>query len=76
MGFAMRRIRCTSKVGARPAGLRAQCHRHTAAHTIVVLEGRLEANLVGRDCVFHRHQVVVRKYHERSAANAAQLRPL
>jgi quercetin dioxygenase-like cupin family protein len=27
-----------------PAGLRAQRHRHTAAHTIVVLEGRLEAN--------------------------------
>lgn len=27
-----------------PAGLRARRHRHTAAHTIVVLEGRLEAN--------------------------------
>src|SRR5680860_970465 len=27
-----------------PAGLKAQWHRHTAAHTIVVLEGRLEAN--------------------------------
>ena len=27
-----------------PAGLRARRHRHTAAHTIVVLEGRLAAN--------------------------------
>ena len=27
-----------------PPGLRARWHRHTAAHTIVVLEGRLEAN--------------------------------
>lgn len=27
-----------------PAGLTARRHRHTAAHTIVVLEGRLEAN--------------------------------
>ena len=27
-----------------PAGLRAQWHRHTAAHTVVVLEGRLEVN--------------------------------
>jgi quercetin dioxygenase-like cupin family protein len=27
-----------------PAGLRARSHRHTAAHTVVVLEGRLEAN--------------------------------
>jgi quercetin dioxygenase-like cupin family protein len=27
-----------------PAGLVAQWHRHTAAQTIVVLEGRLEAN--------------------------------
>jgi quercetin dioxygenase-like cupin family protein len=27
-----------------PAGLQARSHRHTAAHTIVVLEGRLEAN--------------------------------
>ena len=27
-----------------PAGLRGQWHRHTAAHTIVVLEGRLEVN--------------------------------
>ncbi len=27
-----------------PAGLRARSHRHTAAHTIVVLEGRLLAN--------------------------------
>lgn len=27
-----------------PPGLRARPHRHTAAHTIVVLEGRLEVN--------------------------------
>jgi quercetin dioxygenase-like cupin family protein len=27
-----------------PPGLKARWHRHTAAHTIVVLEGRLEAN--------------------------------
>jgi quercetin dioxygenase-like cupin family protein len=27
-----------------PAGLQARRHRHTAAHTIVVLEGRLEVN--------------------------------
>ncbi|TMB91538.1 MAG: cupin domain-containing protein, partial [Chloroflexi bacterium] len=27
-----------------PAGLRGRTHRHTAAHTIVVLEGQLDAN--------------------------------
>jgi quercetin dioxygenase-like cupin family protein len=27
-----------------PAGLKARAHRHTAAHTVVVLEGRMEVN--------------------------------
>src|ERR1700741_2089752 len=27
-----------------PGGLKAKRHRHTAAHTIIVLDGRLEAN--------------------------------
>jgi quercetin dioxygenase-like cupin family protein len=27
-----------------PAGVRGRAHQHTAAHTIVVLEGRLDAN--------------------------------
>jgi quercetin dioxygenase-like cupin family protein len=27
-----------------PAGLRGRVHRHSAAHTVVVLEGQLEAN--------------------------------
>jgi len=27
-----------------PAGMRARRHRHSAAHTIIVLEGRLQAN--------------------------------
>ena len=27
-----------------PAGVRGRVHRHTAAHSIVVLEGRLDAN--------------------------------
>lgn len=38
-----------------PAGLRAARHRHTAAHTIVVLDGRLEANghVVGPGAYVH-----------------------
>lgn len=38
-----------------PAGLVARRHRHTAAHTIVVLSGRLEANgyLVGPGAYCH-----------------------
>jgi quercetin dioxygenase-like cupin family protein len=38
-----------------PAGLRAQEHRHTAAHTIVVLEGHLVANetVVGPGAYVH-----------------------
>jgi quercetin dioxygenase-like cupin family protein len=27
-----------------PAGMQARCHRHSAAHTIMVLDGRLQAN--------------------------------
>jgi quercetin dioxygenase-like cupin family protein len=38
-----------------PAGLITRTHRHTAAHTIVVLEGRLEVNgqLVGPGAYCH-----------------------
>jgi quercetin dioxygenase-like cupin family protein len=38
-----------------PAGLKAQLHRHTAAHTIVVLRGRLNANgqIVGPGSYVH-----------------------
>ena len=38
-----------------PAGLVAQRHRHTAAHTIVVLDGMLEANgqIVGAGAYCH-----------------------
>jgi quercetin dioxygenase-like cupin family protein len=31
-------------LGRYPAGLRARAHRHSVAHTIVVLDGRLEVN--------------------------------
>jgi quercetin dioxygenase-like cupin family protein len=38
-----------------PAGLRAQQHRHTAAHTMIVLEGRILANetVVGPGAYVH-----------------------
>ena len=38
-----------------PAGLRAQRHQHTAAHTMIVLEGRLQANeaVVGPGAYVH-----------------------
>ncbi len=48
--FGLRPLHEDSSTGAEhylvryPAGLRAQWHRHTAAHTIVVLEGRLRVN--------------------------------
>lgn len=38
-----------------PAGLRGRPHQHTAAHTIVVLEGQLDANgrVIGRGSYAH-----------------------
>jgi quercetin dioxygenase-like cupin family protein len=42
-------------LGRYPPGLKARSHRHTAAHTIVVLEGRLEVNdqVIGPDAYCH-----------------------
>ena len=48
--IALRQLFQDARTGAEhylvryPAGLRAQWHRHTAAHTVVVLEGHLEVN--------------------------------
>jgi quercetin dioxygenase-like cupin family protein len=38
-----------------PAGLKTRLHRHSAAHTIVILEGRLEVNgqVIGPDAYCH-----------------------
>jgi len=38
-----------------PAGLRARLHRHTSAHTMVILEGRMEVNgrIVGPGAYCH-----------------------
>jgi len=42
-------------LGRYPAGLQGRAHRHSSAHTIVVLEGRLEANgrVVGPGAYVH-----------------------
>lgn len=55
-----------------PAGLRARTHRHTAAHTIVVLEGRLRVNhrVVGPGAYCHSRRARPCITHRRTAGRA------